>query len=78
MFPTRHVSDHRIGCRSTCGGLSYLYVRITEGCDAGDLGSTDTRRFQLQHRLENSIELCYAGRHDCGVDEKVTVYSRAV
>ena len=42
---------------------SYLNVGLTEIRDGGNLGSGDTWWFEIEHGLQNRVQLRYSGRH---------------
>ncbi len=47
---------------------TYLNIGIAQSSDTVHLASGDSRCFESKHRLENAVELGYAGRHGGSVD----------
>ena len=54
---------------------TYLDVGIAQSSDAVHLATSDPRCFESKHRLENAVELRYAGRHGWRVDLDTAYFS---
>lgn len=49
--------------KGECLNKAYLNVGGTESCDAGDLRSRNSRWLEVEHGLQDAVQLRYGGRH---------------